>query len=175
MGVSRDPRLEARAAARRLRHFWRYLEHRRLKVLLVDGPDGAKLRLVEKQRRPVSPGGWGSRRRRGEPAPENEVICQMAPQSRFCPRAECVTLVRNYTTEPKTWEGLVRLEEIKEIRRRARGRWDANGAPDPASLVATGEPTGCRARRCFRARELRPPRGAPAPRDRSAPARPWRA
>jgi hypothetical protein len=51
----------------------------------------------------------------------------MAPQSRFCPYAEPVTLVGNYTTEPKTWEGLLRLEEIKEIQRRARKFWDANG------------------------------------------------
>jgi hypothetical protein len=34
--------------------FWRALKHERLKVLLVDGPDGAKLRLVEKPQRPVS-------------------------------------------------------------------------------------------------------------------------
>jgi hypothetical protein len=120
--------------------FWRYLEHARLKVLLVDGPDGAKLRRVEKQRRPVTPGGCRSGRRRGEPAPENQVICEMAPQPRFCPRAESVTFVRNYTTQPKTWEGLVRLEEIKEIRRRARGRWDANDGPDPKSSVQGSEP-----------------------------------
>lgn len=120
--------------------FWRALKHGRLKVLLVDGPDGAKLCLVEKPKRPVPLGGsYRSRRRRSEAAPENEIICQIAPQSRFCPRAEPVTLVRNYTENPKTWEGLLRLEEIKDIRRRARARWDANGAPDPAPLVATAE------------------------------------
>jgi hypothetical protein len=119
--------------------FWRELGHRRLKVLLVDGPDGAKLRVVEKQARPPAARDRRTGRRRDEPAPENEVLCQMAPQSRFCPYAEPVTLVRNYTTEPKTWEGLLRLEEIKEIRRRARGHWDANAAPDPESVLASAE------------------------------------
>jgi hypothetical protein len=118
--------------------FWRELKNRRQKVLLVDDRDGANLRPVEKFRRPPPPG--GRRRRRGERAPENEVICQMAPQSRFCPCAESVTLVRNYTPNPKTWGGLLRLEEIKEIQRRARERWYANGAPDPESVVATAEP-----------------------------------
>jgi hypothetical protein len=81
--------------------FWRALEHGRLKVLLVDGPDGAKLCPVEKPRRPGSLGGCRSHPRRGEAAPENEIICQMAPQSRFCPHAEPVTLVRNYTPNPE--------------------------------------------------------------------------
>ena len=36
--------------------FWRDLERRRLKVLLVDGPDGAKLHLVEKPKRPSRAG-----------------------------------------------------------------------------------------------------------------------
>jgi hypothetical protein len=120
--------------------FWRELDRRRLKVLLVDGPDGARLCLVEKPSRPAALVGCRASRRRGEPPPENEIICQMAPQSRFCPCAEPVTLVRNYTENPKTWEGLLRLEEIKDIRRRARARWDANGAPDPESALATAEP-----------------------------------
>ena len=147
MGVYRETRgLKLAQPLGDFAAFWRYLEQRRLKVLLVDGPDGAKLRLVEKQRRPITPGGCRSGRRRGDPAPENQVICEMAPQPRFCPRAETVTLVRNYTTQPKTWDGLVRLEEIKEIRRRARGRWDANGAPDPESVLATVKPESVRSR-----------------------------
>jgi hypothetical protein len=75
--------------------FWRELDRRRLEVLLVDGPGGGKLCIVERSRRPVILEGCRTSRRRGEPATENEVICQMAPQSRFCPRAESVTLVRN--------------------------------------------------------------------------------
>lgn len=101
--------------------FWRELDRRGLKVLLVDGPEGVRVRPVAKQGRPSSTRERRAGLRRDESAPENEILCQMAPQSRFSPYAEPVLLVRNYTTNPKTWEGLVRLEEINEHRRRAQG------------------------------------------------------
>lgn len=115
------------------RDFCRELNANGLKVLLVNHPDGGRLHLVRKPSRPPRSAGD----RTGGGPFENTVVCVMAPHARFCRYAEPVALVERYSWNPESWEGLLRRAELQDRQAEARRWWDANGAPDPASLFPT--------------------------------------
>ena len=110
---------------------------RPLKVGMVNTPEGARLKLIEK-----APGNKGQSPGQdlaeGDTA-ENLIICRLSPQFRFSPYAEPVTMVMNYTPDPVTVEGKERLQELQARKREARRYWDANGAPDPRTALAVGK------------------------------------
>ena len=110
---------------------------RPLKVGVINTPDGARLSLIEKA--PRQPADTKDLAPDVKADAENMILCRTSPQFRFSPYAEPVTLVQNFTSEPVTYEGKQRLEEIKARQREARRFWDQNGAPAPAVALALGE------------------------------------
>lgn len=115
----------------------RGLERDRLKVAQVYGADGkSRFRLVTKMEREPSTGTGGGQ------AGENVICGRTLPQARWCPWSEPVSLVMGYTNAPTTADGVRRLALLRARQAEARTWWDANGAPDPASLrVHTDRPT----------------------------------
>jgi len=118
-------------------HIVRQKREQPLKVGFVNMEGGAQLRLVEKAK--------GKSKPKSEVASidldggsENMILCRTSPQFRFSPYAEPVTLVQNYTDNPKSDGGKERLEELRARQREARRFWDANGAPDPLTALALG-------------------------------------
>jgi len=118
-------------------HIVRQKREQPLKVGYVNLAGGAQLRLIEKAK--------GKARPKSEVASidldggnENMILCRTAPQFRFSPYAEPVTLIQNYTDNPKSDGGKERLEELRARQREARRFWDANGAPDPLTALALG-------------------------------------
>jgi len=116
--------------------FCRQLAENRQKVVMVNRPSHARLEIVAKAphdpvEEPAEP----------DPAKENQILCRTAPQFRFGPYAQPVTLVVNYTANPTTPQGARRLAIIREWNAQAREWWDANGAPDPAvaRAIAAGQ------------------------------------
>lgn len=108
---------------------------RPLKVGMVNTPDGARMMLIEKAARKAASSDTPSTNPEGT---ENMIICRSAPQFRFSPYAEPITMVMNYTPNPVTEEGRRRLEEIKARSREARRLWDNNGAPCPEVALNLG-------------------------------------
>lgn len=116
--------------------FRKELEAEGQKVVMVNRRGVARLEIVAKgQRDPVDEG------ESADLVKENLIVCRTAPQFRFGPFAQPVTLVMNYTTAPTTPDGRRRLEIIRYWNDQARQWWDANGAPDPvtARAVAAGQ------------------------------------
>jgi len=157
---------------------------RPLKVGMINTPDGARLSLIEKAagRKTTNNDNtitaediqeWCEKKRqlgwteeqidalKPEPgvqpsgkSQENMILCRTAPQFRFSPYAEPVTLVQNYTEHPVTEEGKERLEVIKAHQAEALRYWNANGAPDPRTALNTGK--AIRAAAEGKARNVRP-------------------
>ncbi len=121
-----------------------------LKIGTVKTPNGSKLGLIEKMRKKVDP----NRTPGGADHLENMIVARCSPQFRFSPYAEPVTLVQNYTADPKTFGGKKRLEIIEARKKDARRMWDANGAPCPETALMTG--MGIRAAAKGEARKVRP-------------------
>jgi hypothetical protein len=69
---------------------------------------------------------------------ENQLIARTAPMPRFCPYWEPCSIVRNFTLEPQTEGGRLRLQQLRDHGRHMRAAWDRNGAPDPADVMAQG-------------------------------------
>ena len=59
-----------------------------------------------------------------DPLKENLILGQTAPQFRFGPFAQPVTLIQNYTTQPTTPEGARRLAIIHAWNKQARKWWN---------------------------------------------------
>lgn len=115
------------------------LNRRRRKIVMVNRPGGARLEIVAKQQRGASDEAkepWDQRVNE-----ENAILCRTAPQFRFGPYAQPITLVTNYTENPTTEAGRSALRQIRDRQAQARQWWDENGAPDPevAMAVARGQ------------------------------------
>lgn len=105
------------------------------KIAMVNRSGGARLELIRKAtREPVDPDAEAP----DDEQNENRILCRTSPQFRHCPYAEPVTRILNYTETPTTVHGRKRLEKIRAWQDEARGWWDANGAPDPATALAVG-------------------------------------
>ena len=109
------------------------LEDDGLKVAMVRVGKTSTLRLVEKLRREdriesddLTP---------GAKVAENVLLVRTLPVARFTPYAEPLFLVRNFNPEPQTGIGRIRLAAIEKLRALSRRDWDANGAPEPGSLI----------------------------------------
>jgi hypothetical protein len=90
---------------------------------------GKKLDHSEKQKREerdVEPGG----------KPKNLFIGVTMPMWQHTPWAEPTILVQNYDPNPVSRAALERLQEIDYERMDARARWDASGAPSPATALS---------------------------------------
>lgn len=106
------------------------------KVVMVNRSRGARLEIVARsQRDPVDS------EASADPRKENMILCRTAPQFRFGPFAQPITLVVNYTEQPATPEGLRRLAIIRHWNDQARDWWTMNGAPAPAvaKAIAAGQ------------------------------------
>lgn len=106
------------------------------KVVMVNRRGGARLEIVTKSKRdPLD------EKAEADPRKENQILCRTAPQFRFGPFAQPITLVVNYTEQPTTPEGRQRLAIIRHWNDQAREWWTANGAPAPsiARAIATGQ------------------------------------
>jgi len=105
------------------------------KVVMVYRRHGARLEIVEKAKRDPLPEG------RDGASQENTILCRTAPQFRFGPHAQPVTLVAHYTEKPRTPDGARRLAIIRDWNQQARQVWDINGGPDPqvARAIAAGQ------------------------------------
>ncbi len=66
---------------------------------------------------------------------ENAILAHTAPSASATPYAEPGIIVRNFTAEPVTEGGKLRLAMIEDRHRQAWEAWNANGAPDPAEAV----------------------------------------
>lgn len=110
---------------------------RPLKVGMVNTPNGAKLRLIEKA--PGKKAQASGQEAAHDDTPENLIVCRLSPQFRFSPYAEPITMVMNYTPDPVTVDGKERLAEIRARRKEALRYWNANGAPDPRTALALGK------------------------------------
>jgi hypothetical protein len=116
--------------------FRRSLEQARQKVVMVNRAGRARLEIVAKGERDAV-----AESSTADLAKENLIVCRTAPQFRFGPYAQPVTLVANYTPKPRTPDGMRRLAIIQHWNQQARRWWDLNGAPDPvtARLIALGQ------------------------------------
>lgn len=116
--------------------FRRQLQRDGQKVAMVNRRSGARLEIVTKSKRdPLD------EKAESDPRRENLILCRTAPQFRFGPFAQPITLVANYTDQPSTPEGHQRLAIIRHWNDQAREWWNASGAPAPsiARAIAAGQ------------------------------------
>jgi hypothetical protein len=116
--------------------FRRQLQRDGQKVAMVNRRGGARLEIVTKSKRdPLD------EKAESDPRRENLILCRTAPQFRFGPFAEPITMVANYTDQPTTAEGRQRLAIIRAWNDQAQEWWQASGAPLPqiAKAIAAGQ------------------------------------
>jgi hypothetical protein len=109
----------------------RQLNHAGQKVAMVNRPKGARLEIVARSKRtpPMDRQSGGST--------ENQILARTAPQFRFGPVAQPITLIANYTEHPKTSEGRLRLEIIRRWNAQAREWSRDNLSPSLRAMART--------------------------------------
>lgn len=111
--------------------FWKELDENKEKIGRLYGSGGgeAPLQRIRKQEREAAkkastPPRWQ----------ENKLICRTAPQARFSPFMEPLTIVENYTDRPITDGGKLRLWQLEQRQAEAQRLWRENGAPEPTMI-----------------------------------------
>lgn len=106
--------------------FWHELEDSKEKIGRLyssDGKPGALTRIKRQER--------GSVERSDSPPieQENRIVCRTSPQARFSPIMEPLTIIENFTRNPTTEGGKIRLFKIEQWQVQAQRYRRQNGEP----------------------------------------------